>query len=134
MWLSIDSQSPRPIYLQIILQIKDQIRRGSLKAGDELPSVRELADSLGINMHTVRNAYLRLHDQGLINLSLGRRATIAKIPQPADKQKAVAEIEGRLAELTTDALLLGLAPPEIRAVLERQKYQLGSDSKTGGSV
>jgi GntR family transcriptional regulator len=128
MWLSIDNQSSRPIYLQIILQIKDQIRRGSLKAGDELPSVRELADSLGINMHTVRNAYLRLHDQGLINLSLGRRATVAKIPRPADKQKVAAEIEGRLAEVTTDALLLGLSPSEIRAILDHQIYQLGSNS------
>jgi GntR family transcriptional regulator len=45
MWLSIDNKSGRPIYLQIILQIKDQVRNGDLKTGDELPSVRELAGS-----------------------------------------------------------------------------------------
>jgi len=127
MWLSIDSQSDRPIYLQIILQIKEQVRKGDLKAGDELPSVRELADSLGINMHTVRGAYLRLRDQGLIKLSLGRRATIARIAKPADKTKVEAEIGGRLEEITTDALLMGLSAADIRKLLERQSHNLESN-------
>jgi len=52
MWISIDTQNSRPIYLQIIYQIKQQIRQGTLKPGDELPSVRELAQILGVNMHT----------------------------------------------------------------------------------
>ncbi len=56
MLLSINEQDPRPVYVQIVSQIKDQIQRGSLKPGDELPSVRELSASLGINMHTVRRA------------------------------------------------------------------------------
>jgi GntR family transcriptional regulator len=127
MWLSIDSQSDRPIYLQIILQIKEQVRKGDLKTGDELPSVRELADSLGINMHTVRGAYLRLRDQGLIKLSLGRRATIARIAKAADKTKVEAEIGGRLEEITTDALLMGLPAADIRKLLERQSHNLESN-------
>jgi GntR family transcriptional regulator len=124
MWLTIDSKNPRPLYLQIILQIKEQVRRGELKPGDELPSVRELADNLGINMHTVRAAYLRLRDQGLINLSLGRRATIARTVQPADKEKVAGEITGRLEETITDALLLGLSSGEVRALLDKQTRQL----------
>ena len=126
MWLSVDSHSARPIYLQIILQIKEQVRKGDLKAGDELPSVRELADSLGINMHTVRGAYLRLRDEGIINLSLGRRATVSRISIPADKSKVVAEIEGRLEEITTDALLMGLSAIDIHKLLERQNQHLDS--------
>ena len=124
MWLSVDSHSARPIYLQIILQIKEQVRKGDLKAGDELPSVRELADSLGINMHTVRGAYLRLRDQGIITLSLGRRATVSKIPKLADKSKVEAEIEGRLEEITTDALLMGLSVIDIHKLLESQNQRL----------
>ena len=124
MWLSIDNQSKRPIYLQIILQIKEQVRKGDLKTGDELPSVRELAGSLGINMHTVRNAYLRLRDQGLINIRLGRRATISKISKPADKAATEAEIDGRLEEITTDALLMGLSAADIQKLLERQDTKL----------
>jgi GntR family transcriptional regulator len=124
MWLSLDIQSSRPIYLQIVLQIKEQVRRGELKTGDELPSVRELADNLNINMHTVRSAYLRLRDQGLINLSLGRRATIAATVQPQDKEKTSAEIAGRLEETITDALLLGLTAQEVRGILEKQEELL----------
>jgi GntR family transcriptional regulator len=124
MWLSVDGHSARPIYLQIILQIKEQVRKGDLKAGDELPSVRELADSLGINMHTVRGAYLRLRDEGIITLSLGRRATVSKIPKLADKSKVEAEIEGRLEEITTDALLMGLSVIDIRKLLESQNQRL----------
>ena len=52
MLLSINEKDSRPIYLQIIGQIKEQVSNGTLKSGDELPSVRELANSLGINMHT----------------------------------------------------------------------------------
>jgi len=129
MWLSIDNQSDRPIYLQIVIQIKEQMRRGDLKAGDELPSVRELADHLGINMHTVRSAYLRLRDQGLINLSLGRRATIAKIKKADDKNKIEAEIAGRLAETVTDALLMGLSTAETGRLLEQQQHDLGQYRK-----
>ena len=56
MLIYIDEDDSRPIYLQIMFQIKEQIRDGELKPGDELPSVRELADSLGINLHTVHHA------------------------------------------------------------------------------
>ena len=48
MLISIDEQDNRPIYLQIIIQVKEQIQNGELRPGDELPSVRELAESLGL--------------------------------------------------------------------------------------
>jgi GntR family transcriptional regulator len=124
MWLTIDNKSERPIYLQIVLQIKEQVRKGDLKTGDELPSVRELADSLGINMHTVRFAYLRLRDQGILNLRLGRRATINKIIKPSNKTAVESEIKGRLDEITTDALLMGLTPAELHKLLVQQTSDL----------
>jgi GntR family transcriptional regulator len=120
MWLTIDNKSERPIYLQIVLQIKEQVRKGDLKAGDELPSVRELADSLGVNMHTVRFAYLRLRDQGIISLRLGRRATINKIIKPSNKAAVESEIKGRLDEITTDALLNGLTVADLHKLLVQQ--------------
>ncbi|HSW57427.1 MAG TPA: GntR family transcriptional regulator [Dehalococcoidales bacterium] len=120
MWLSIDNKSSRPIYLQIILQIKEQLRRGELKTGDELPSVRELANSLSINMHTVRRAYLRLSEQGLLSLRLGRRATIASLPQITNSTENEAEISARLEEVITDALLMGLSSSAVHNLLEQQ--------------
>jgi GntR family transcriptional regulator len=119
MWLSIDERDSRPIYLQIINQVKEQVRSGALKTGDELPSVRELADSLSINMHTVRAAYLRLRDQGIINLRLGRRATIAKLPQALETTGIDAGLEIRLEEIITDASLKGLSHDAIRQMVDR---------------
>lgn len=124
MLISIDKNDARPLYLQIVIQIKDQIRKGTIKQGDELPSVRELADSLGINMHTVRGAYVKLREQGIINLALGRRATIARLKQPENKKATEAEITARIEEVITDALLMGLKPEEIRKIMDKQTDNL----------
>ncbi len=127
MLISIKKDDPRPLYLQIIIQLKEQMRRGTLKPGDELPSVRELANSLGINMHTVRNAYIKLREQGIINLSLGRRATITRMKQPENVRVVEAEIIARMEELTTDALLMGLSPEEIQRILIREMERLRTE-------
>jgi GntR family transcriptional regulator len=120
MLLSIDDKDNRPIYIQIIGQIKEQVSDGTLKPGDELPSVRELAESLGINMHTVRSAYLKLRDQGIINLRLGRRARIASRRTPEPDAELMADIAARFKELITDALLMGMSPDSLRKLVEQQ--------------
>jgi GntR family transcriptional regulator len=127
MLISIKKDDPRPLYLQIIIQLKEQIRRGTLKPGDELPSVRELAHVLGINMHTVRNAYIKLHEQSIINLSLGRRATVTHLKQPENIKAVEAEIIGKMEELTTDALLMGLPVEEIQKILIREMERLSTE-------
>jgi DNA-binding transcriptional regulator YhcF (GntR family) len=120
MLISIDEKDNRPIYLQIIGQIKEQVGDGTLKPGDELPSVRELADSLGVNMHTVRSAYLKLRDQGIINLRLGRRAKIARMRIPEPDAETKADIAARFKELITDALLMGMSPDNLQKLVEQQ--------------
>ena len=127
MLLSIDDKDNRPIYVQIIGQIKEQIGDGTLKPGDELPSVRELADSLGINMHTVRSAYLKLRDQGIINLRLGRRARIASMIIPEPNAELRADIAARFKELITDALLMGMSPDNLQKLVERQLADLTNE-------
>jgi GntR family transcriptional regulator len=120
MLISINEQDVQPLYLQITSQVKEQVRKGTLKPGNELPSVRELADSLGINMHTVRSAYLRLREQGIINLRLGRRAVIARVHKPAHTIEMETEIQARLKELITDALLMGFSSDDFRDLVDRQ--------------
>ncbi len=120
MLIAIDERDTRPIYQQIVSQVKEQIQRGELQQGDELLPVRELADSLGINLHTVRNAYLKLRDQGVINLRLGRRARVAPPRHiPATAREADMALGGQLRELAADAFLLGLSADELHALLDR---------------
>jgi GntR family transcriptional regulator len=124
MLLKIDNSDERPIYLQIINQVKEQISKGILQQGDELPSVREVADSLGINLHTVRGAYLKLRDQGIINLHLGRRATVARRHTEVRNLDSEEALKTRLRELITDALLLGLSVDDIRGLIDQQLEHL----------
>jgi DNA-binding transcriptional regulator YhcF (GntR family) len=79
---------------------------------------------LCVSWQAVRGAYLRLRDQGIINLSLGRRATISKIAKPTNKATVESEIAGRLEEITTDALLMGLSATDIQKLLEHQGQKL----------
>jgi DNA-binding transcriptional regulator YhcF (GntR family) len=118
--IRLDERDPRPIYGQLVAQIKEQVASGALEPGEELPSVRELADSLGINLHTVHRAYQKLRDDGVISLRLGRRA---KVVAPRKKRASREEIESRLtarlAELVTEAVHLGLSKKELRALVDR---------------
>ena len=123
MWISIDEHNNRPIYLQIIYQIKQQIRQGTLKPGDELPSVRELAHILGINMHTARSAYLKLENQKEIRLRPGRRAIVNRLT-PADDKLAMDNFRAYLQELITDALLSGLTANNIRQIVNSELEQI----------
>jgi len=127
MFLSINESDNRPIYLQIISQIKEQVGNGVLQPGEELPSVREVADSLGINMHTVRSAYLKLRDQDIINLHLGRRAKVARRQSALRNADIEADIKVRLKELVTDALLVGFTPDDLRRLINQQLDQLQED-------
>jgi GntR family transcriptional regulator len=124
MLLTIDESDNRPLYLQITSQIKEQVSNGSLLPGTELPSVRELAESLGINMHTVRSAYLKLRDDGIIRLRLGRRAVINRSRQHQNDGALETGIEARLKEVVTDALLTGMASENLRRLLMKQLDRL----------
>jgi GntR family transcriptional regulator len=119
MLIAIDERDSRPIYLQIIRQIKAQVRDGQLRPGQELPSVRELADTLGINLHTVRHAYGRLRDQGIIHFRLGQRARVsAPRMRPASREEIERDLLPRLEELITDAFHLGLTPKELKKLID----------------
>jgi GntR family transcriptional regulator len=130
MLLSINDQDPRAVYVQIVNQIKEQIQRGTLKPGDELPSVRELSASLGINLHTVRRAYVMLRDQKLLVFRLGQQAKVAKLrSQPASSEEVTAAIGESLQELITEAFLLGLSPDDFRNLVNAQMDKLKEQSK-----
>ncbi|HUH95745.1 MAG TPA: GntR family transcriptional regulator, partial [Anaerolineales bacterium] len=70
--LHLDFRSGLPIYVQIMNQVEQQVSGGTLKAGAQLPTVRELASELRINFNTVARAYRLLDEAGLISTQQGR--------------------------------------------------------------
>mgnify|MGYP004529220577 FL=1 len=77
MIIRIDQSDEVPIYLQIRNQIIEGIARGELSPGDGLPSVRQLAADLGINLHTVNKAYAVLRDEGYVAMRGRKGAFVA---------------------------------------------------------
>ncbi|MCX7903889.1 MAG: GntR family transcriptional regulator [Caloramator sp.] len=69
MFIKIDLTSDVPIYVQIKNAIIEGIARGELKEGDSLPPIRQLAEDIGVNMHTINKAYNLLKDLGFITIN-----------------------------------------------------------------
>lgn len=85
--LQIDFRSGLPIYTQIVNQIQAQVVSGVLKPGDQLPTVRALADELGVNFNTVARAYRLLDEARIISTQQGRGTYITEIPPPNVTEK-----------------------------------------------
>lgn len=77
MILSIDENDRRPIYQQIADEIRLLIARGELTENSALPSVRQLAGDLGVNLNTVATAYRELQADGLLAIKHGAGAVVA---------------------------------------------------------
>ena len=78
--ISFDTFSPRdgiPIYLQIIMHVKQGVASGTVQSGDELPSRRVLSTLLGVNPNTVQKAYKLLEDEGIISSHAGAGSVIS---------------------------------------------------------
>jgi DNA-binding transcriptional regulator YhcF (GntR family) len=118
MLIAIDETNPRPIYEQIVAQIKQQVGEGALSPGAVLPSVRELAESLGVNLHTVHKAYQRLREEDVIELRLGRRARVAPARRHVSRREVEAKVLGKLHEAVTEARVLGLSAEDFRELVQ----------------
>lgn len=93
MVIEIDFNSDEAIYVQLMNQIIMGIATSRLQEGDPLPSVRQLADTIGINMHTVNKAYSLLRQEGFVTIDRHRGAIIAI---DVDKMKALEEMKQNL--------------------------------------
>ena len=116
MVIEIDFNSEEAIYLQLTNQIIMGIATSRLKEGDSLPSVRQLAETIGINMHTVNKAYTLLRQEGFVSIDRRRGAVIAV---DADKLKALEEMKQNL--------LVALARGCCRNVTREEVHQLIDD-------
>ncbi len=107
MVITVDKLSETPLYLQLRDSVIAGIAAGELRPGDALPSVRSLAEDLGINLHTVNKAYATLRDEGYV-IMLGRRgAYVADVPADPAAGMGEAELMEALAKLATEFKVSG---------------------------
>ncbi len=112
-WISITLGDPRPLYLQIIEQVKRRVAVGDLPPGSELPSIRQLASDLKISVITIKRAYLELEREGVIFTRQGKGSIVAERP---GLQASIQEEELRehLEQAASLGLLLGKSKTEMQ--------------------
>lgn len=115
----IHPSSGVPIFRQIMDQVRAQIASGRLKAGDLVPSVRQMAVDLAVNMMTVSKAYSRLEADGVLERDRGTgmrvRAVGSVSARVADRQRELREL---VEHVVTRGLQLGLTDEQIIAVVQ----------------
>ena len=117
MFLSVDANDKRPLYQQIVDGVKALIARGDLREGATLPSVRQMAGDLGVNLNTIAVAYRRLQDEGFLTIRHGASAVVS-----SRRARAVEEDELRqpLRTALTQLILAGRSDREITAAVRQE--------------
>lgn len=116
MILKIDFESEEALYMQICNQIIRGIAAEMLHEGDSLPSVRQLADEIGINMHTVNKAYAVLKQEGFLRLDRRRGAVIAL---DMNKIRALEEMKENLALIVARGICKDVGRDEVHALVDQ---------------
>ena len=111
MILNLDFNSDIPIYTQIREQIIKSIAHGDLKINESLPSVRNMAEEIGLNLHTVNKSYNLLKDEGYINIDRRKGAIVNNLPL-AKTDLNINKIESMLDLLVAQSYLFGISREE----------------------
>ena len=118
MILRIDFDSEVPIYIQIKNQVIEGIARGEIEKDEELPSVRALAEDIGVNMHTVNKAYNILKDEGYIKIDRRKGAMISlALNNSMDKFKE--DLNENLYYYMAQCFNRGIDKDEIKAYIDK---------------
>ena len=133
MIIEIDFNSDEAIYMQLRNQIIIGIAMSQLSVGDPLPSVRQLAERIGINMHTVNKAYAVLRQEGYVKLDRRRGAVIAiDCDKIQSRQKLLEDLQVILA----GAICKGIRREEVHELIDYiyDYYSRPAGRPEGGSL
>jgi GntR family transcriptional regulator len=127
----INTGANTPIYQQITDQVRLAVTTGRLAVGDQLPSVRALAEELVVNPNTVARAYGELMREGLLESRAGRGVFITPKRRIYSRAEGGRRLEALLDALMGEAMILDFKPDELRAAFEaklsRWKHPKGGD-------
>jgi GntR family transcriptional regulator len=118
--ISIVTGGDVPIYRQIVDQVCRAIATGQLTPGEQLPSVRALAEQLVINPNTVRRTYADLIRDGVLESHPGKGVFAARRRAVYTKAERLRRIDASLEAYVNDGVHLGFTPEELREALERK--------------
>jgi GntR family transcriptional regulator len=121
--INISQTDARPMYLQIMEQIRARIAAGDWAPGKELPSIRALAAALSVSVITIKRAYLDLESEGVIVTRHGKGSFVADVNGLAGELQDE-QLEEHLARAAEIGRLLGLSPEDLADRLRRAQKNL----------
>ena len=122
MFIEIDFNSDQAIYMQLRDQIIMGIASSRFQEGDMLPSVRQLADTIGVNMHTVNKAYTVLKQEGYVKVDRRRGVMVAV---DIDRMRAIEEIREDLLVTLAKASCKNISGEEVHALIDEIYEEYG---------
>ncbi len=125
-FVSIDFNSDEAIYVQLRNQIILGIATSEIREGDNLPSVRELAENIGINMHTVNKAYTILKQEGYVKLDRRRGAVVAL---DYNKIHAIETLKMQMRLILAEAICKNISYEEIHEIMDEIIHEFSCDTK-----
>lgn len=114
----ISNSSSKPIYTQIVEQVKRQILTGNLEDGFSMPSIRMLAKELHVSVITTKNAYQELENEGLLHSVQGKGFYVSAQKKELLREKKMELIEGKLEEVIEEAKGLGITLEELVEIMK----------------
>ena len=118
--MHLDYRDGRPIYIQIVDDLRQQIALGVLPPGEKLPSVRDLAAQLSINPNTIQRAYRQLEMEGWICTVAGKGCFACEKPSQARKEED--QLMEQFTQTARQLLALGHTRQELAARLEQEDH------------
>lgn len=115
MMIEIDFNSDEAIYLQLRNQIILGIATSRFREGEQLPSVRQLAEDIGINMHTVNKAYTVLKQEGYVKVDRRKGAVIAV---DEDRMNTISKLRGELQVILAKSICKNISQEEVHALID----------------
>ena len=128
--IKIDVQSGVPIYTQVVERIKHMIATGELKPGDQLPTVRQLAQELVVNPNTIARAYALLDQAGIISTQQGRGTYVREHPDENGLARMRQEkLAALVSQMIVEALSMGYGLNQVREEFETTVRQWRRDHR-----
>jgi GntR family transcriptional regulator len=120
MFLHVDPSNGLAIYEQVVRQIKFAVARSTLKPGQLIPSVRDVARDLAINPNTVARAYQQLQNEGVLVSVRGMGLEVAEGAAARCRQERKKLLKERLRQVLSEALQSGLECDELRQLVDQE--------------
>ena len=129
MQLKLNFKSGKPVYLQIVDQVRSAAAAGAIRTGDPLPSIRPLAEELRVNRNTVAKAYAELESQGVIETIAGKGCFVRANQSPYRKEVRLKLLTEEIDQAVVQAHHLQVTKAEFLRIAE-QRFESFQEKRT----